>query len=160
MGNDKGNHNNCENTICKMKELKVNSQITNSQMDLEEENFLNSRCNFRETSLTNKESTLSHTETNMSNIKIKRNNVITKIGTFLKWCRKESEINKTTDNINIKIGKRKNPTEMTPPQNKKQKTLHHQTLDQNKSQINKTQENITQEQNQQNENPKSTKKKK
>merc|ERR1711891_112967 len=89
----------------------------------------------------------------MSNIKTKRNNVITKIGTFLKWCRKESEINKITDTINIKIGKRKNPTEMTSPQNKKQKTVHHQILDQNKSQINKTQENITQEQNRQNENP-------
>merc|ERR1712121_333660 len=102
------------------------------------------------TSLTNRESTLSHTETNMSNIKMKRNNVISKIGTFLKWCRKQSEINKTLDTINIKNGKRKNPTEMTPPENKKQKTVHYQTLNQNNNQINKTQENITQEQNQQN----------
>merc|ERR1712121_425616 len=128
------------------------------QMDLEEENFL-SRNNCGETSLTNKESTLSHTETNMSNIKIKRNNVITKIGTFLKWCRKESEINKTTDNSNIKTGKRKNPTEMLSPQYKKQKTLHHQTLDHYKNQINRTQETTSQEQNQQNENPNNTKNK-
>merc|ERR1712030_71145 len=82
----------------------------------------------------------SHTGTN--NIRMKRNNIIKKIGTFLKWCRKESDTNK-----------RKKPIEITVTQNKKQKTIQQETLHQFREKINKMQTN-----NQKNKNPTAIKK--